>query len=63
MPELGARACAEAAAASAAVADDGSKTAAGLLFFAEYMFASNAGELVAADGDLVAIEPSRERAC
>ena len=63
VPELGARACAEAAAASAAVADDGSKTAAGLLFFAEYTFASNAGELVAADGDLVAIEPSRERAC
>ena len=61
--EPGVRARAEATAAPAPVAHNGSTKAAGQQLFAEYMFASGAGELMAADGEFVAMEPSKERSC
>ena len=58
-PDPGVRTCTEAERASAAVPQDGSTTAVVLQLFVEFMLVRGDGELVAADGDFGAEEPSQ----
>ena len=59
VPDPGVRTCTEAERAFAAVPQDGSTTAVVLQLFVEFMLVRGDGELVAADGDFGAEEPSQ----